>query len=194
MARSRKGLKRQKESIEIFCEGESEKQYFNMLKRKYRGSNVKVRVIAADLSGKRLIEKAIKKMKHDKVQKGYIVFDRDEHKKKELQEVQALANKNNIGVVFSSIDFEIWVLLHFEFVNRVYSRKELENKLSGKDYFNTNYQQFKGDSYEEFLFDRIDYAVKNARKLYQSHSDWINDDPFTNIHLAIDEIFHPDIY
>ncbi|QNQ83770.1 RloB domain-containing protein [Lactobacillus sp. PV037] len=194
MVRSRKGLKKQKESIEIFCEGESEKEYFNMLKRKYRGSNVKVKVIAADLSGKKLVEKAIKKMKHDKVQRGYIVFDRDEHSKQELQEVQSLASKNNIGVVFSSIDFEVWILLHFEFITRAYSRKELEDKLSGEKYFNTNYRQFKGDSYEDFLFDRIENAVKNAKLLYKTHNNWISDDPFTNIHLFIDEIFHPDNY
>lgn len=39
--------------IGILCEGESEKQYFTMLKQKYRLANIKVKIVAADLSGKR---------------------------------------------------------------------------------------------------------------------------------------------
>ena len=46
--------------IGILCEGESEKQYFTMLKQKYRLANIKVKIVAADLSGKSLVEKAVK--------------------------------------------------------------------------------------------------------------------------------------
>lgn len=176
------------------CEGESEEAYLNMLKQKYRLPNVKIKVVAADLSGESLIKKAIETMNYHHVKRGYVIFDRDEHKFPELQRCKKLADNNNISIIFSSVDFEIWILMHFEPVTRSYTRKELEKKLSGKNYFNTNYKTFKGNSYQKFLFDKVQYAVDNATKLYKTKDNWITDDPFTNIHLYIDEIFHPKFY
>lgn len=194
MARKRKRTKKIAEVIYIFCEGESEEAYLNMLKQKYRLPNVKVRVVASDLSGERLVKKAIETMNYHHIKRGYVIFDRDEHKRSELEKCKKLADKNNISIIFSSIDFEIWILMHFEPVNRPYTRKELENKLSGKKYFNTDYKNFKGNSYRKFLFDKIEYAVTNANALYKSNNNWITDDPYTNVQIYIDEIFHPKFY
>lgn len=72
--------------IGILCEGESEKQYFTMLKQKYRLANIKIKVVAADLSGRSLVEKAIKFSKYNHLDKTYVAFDRDEHSKAELIE------------------------------------------------------------------------------------------------------------
>lgn len=194
MVRKRKNKKALAQLIYIFCEGESEEVYLNMLKQKYRLPNVKIKVVAADLSGKRLVEKAIETMNYHHINTGYVIFDRDEHKRQELEECNKLANKNHISIIFSSIDFEIWILMHFEAVTRSYTRKELEQKRSGKNYFNTDYKNFKCNSYRRYLFDRVQYAVENANKLYKTNNHWITDDPFTNIHLYIDEIFHPKFY
>lgn len=106
MGRKSKKIK-QKPTIGIFCEGKSEKQYLTMLKQKYRSTNVKVEIVDAGLSGKRLIEKTIKSRKHDKYDEVYVVFDRDEHKREELQNCGKLAKDENINIIFSSIDFEI---------------------------------------------------------------------------------------
>lgn len=154
MSRSRRKLKTNKQ-ISIYCEGESERQYLTMLKQKYRTANVKIKVIAADLSGKKLIEKAIKSNNYQPSDEVYVVFDRDEHSKDELRLCQQIAKKNRIQIIFSSIDFEIWILMHFEPVFRSYTRNELVTKLSGKEYFNQNYKNFKGNSYRQYLFDKV---------------------------------------
>lgn len=190
MGRIRQKRLKTNPEIGIFCEGESEKQYFTMLKQKYRLPNIRIKVIAADLSGKKLIEKAIKYGRHNNLERLYVVFDRDEHSKSELIECEKLARKYKIGLLFSSIDFEIWILMHFEPVFRSYSRAELVKKLSGKSYFNQNYNQFKGNSYREFIFDKVQEAVDNADKLYQKNNNLIDDDPFTNIHKYLVEIFN----
>ena len=169
--------------IGILCEGESEKQYFTMLKQKYRLANIKVKIVAADLSGKSLVEKAVKFGKYNHLDKTYVVFDRDEHSKDELRKCAKLARKNDITIMFSSIDFEIWILMHFESVTRSYTRKELVQKLSRSAYFNQDYSRFKGNSYREYIFDKVQDAVDHANKLYRKKSDWINDDPFTNIQI-----------
>lgn len=178
--------------IGILCEGESEKQYFTMLKQKYRLANIKVKIVAADLSGKSLVEKAVKFGKYNHLDKTYVVFDRDEHSKDELRKCAKLARKNDITIMFSSIDFEIWILMHFESVTRSYTRDELVQKLSKTSYFNQDYSRFKGNSYREYIFDKVQNAVDHADKLYQKNYDWINDDPFTNIQLYLPEIFKRD--
>ncbi|WP_297949975.1 RloB family protein [uncultured Lactobacillus sp.] len=178
--------------IGILCEGESEKQYFTMLKQKYRLANIKIKVVAADLSGRSLVEKAIKFSKYNHLDKTYVAFDRDEHSKAELRECDTLAQKNGIAIMFSSIDFEIWILMHFEPVTRSYTRDELVQKLSKTAYFNQDYSRFKGNSYREYIFDKVQNAVDHADKLYQKNYDWINDDPFTNIQLYLPEIFKRD--
>lgn len=180
-------------SIGIFCEGESEKRYFTMLKQKYRSTNIQIKIFAADLSGKRLVEKAIStnnyKKQFDQI---YVVFDRDEHSRQELYECKKLAKKNKINIIFSSIDFEIWILMHFEPVFRSYTREELVKRLSGKDYFNQDYRRFKGNSYRNYIFDNVQDAVDNANSLYDKKSDWINDDPFTNVQIYLPKIFNRD--
>lgn len=178
--------------IGILCEGESEKQYFTMLKQKYRLANIKVKIVAADLSGKSLVEKAVKFGKYNHLDKTYVVFDRDEHSKDELRKCAKLARKNDITIMFSSIDFEIWILMHFESVTRSYTRKELVQKLSRSAYFNQDYSRFKGNSYREYIFDKVQDAVDHANKLYRKKSDWINDDPFTNIQIYLPEILKRD--
>lgn len=178
--------------IGILCEGESEKQYFTMLKQKYRLANIKIKVVAADLSSRSLVEKAIKFSKYNHLDKTYVAFDRDEHSKAELIECDKLAQKNGITIMFSSIDFEIWILMHFESVTRSYTRDELVQKLSKTSYFNQDYSRFKGNSYREYIFDKVQNAVDHADKLYQKNYDWINDDPFTNIQLYLPEIFKRD--
>ena len=181
MARKRKKRK-QNPIIGIFCEGESEKQYFTMLMQKYRRRNVKI---------KSLIDKTIGKIKQEAkdFDQVYVVFDRDEHKKQELLECERLAKKNGIKIMFSSIDFEIWILLHFEEVLRSYNRKELVKKLSQEGYFNCDYNDFKGKSYSEYIEDKVQDAVDNATKLYKKKNNWIEDDPFTNIQIYLPEIF-----
>ena len=143
-------------------------------------------------AGRSLVEKAIKFSKYNHLDKTYVAFDRDEHSKAELIECDKLAQKNGITIMFSSIDFEIWILMHFESVTRSYTRDELVQKLSKTSYFNQDYSRFKGNSYREYIFDKVQNAVDHADKLYQKNYDWINDDPFTNIQLYLPEIFKRD--
>lgn len=191
MGRRRQKIK-QNPTIGILCEGESEQKYFTMLKQKYRTANVHIKIIAADLSGKSLLQKAVKYGKYNHFEKTYVVFDRDEHSKSELEKCGRIAKKNKIVILFSSIDFEIWILMHYERVFRAYTRPELVQKLSGKKYFNQDYSRFKGNSYREYIFDKVQNAVDNANELYRKNNDWINDDPFTNIQCHLSDIFKVD--
>ncbi len=75
--------------IAIYCEGDSEKAYFEMIKRKYHGANVhvnkaqdmKVEIDSDGLSGISLLKKALVKSqrlsKKQRAEQVYVVFDRD---------------------------------------------------------------------------------------------------------------------
>lgn len=185
-----------KRSIYILCEGETEEQYFRMLKQKYHSYNISIRrsikIKAIGHSGKSLIRDALKDPDIKKQDMVYVVFDRDEHTLEELQVCQKLIVNTNIRIIFSSICFEIWLLMHFEPVNRAYDREKLFQKLSQADYFGVEYKKMKGDKFirlRPFLYDKVAFAKNNADELYKRNNDWLRDDPFTNVNCYLKEIF-----
>lgn len=182
----------------VYCEGDSEKAYFEMLRHKYHARNVhaiKVEVSATGMKGMALMVKAQAKMRQaatkKKIDQVYVVFDRDELSKAELKKCEDFGKEHDIQIVFSSINIEVWILMHFEPVFRSYSTLELNQKLSSSKYFNLDYEHFKGQPYDHFLFDRVNIAVTNAQKLrnQQKGLRWYDRDPFTNIDQYLTDIF-----
>lgn len=104
------------------------------------------------------------------------------------------ANMRGYNILFSSISFEIWILLHFEEVGRQYTNEQLTKKLSGEKYFGTNYAKFKGNSYDKFLYDKVTDAKKNGDKLLKCNANLISDNPYTNISSEIGNIFQTEIF
>lgn len=199
MGRKRKSNIRLKPVIGIYCEGESEKQYFDMLCQKYNAGNIhtqriKISVDAVGKSGKRLIETAKKKGEYRHQSQIYVVFDRDDKTNSELQACRKLAKEYNVEILFSSICFEIWILMHFEPVMREYTKEQLFRKLSGSDFFKQDYVRFKGSSYRQFIFDKVNNAMNNANKLYDINNDMINDNPYTDVHLGTKKLFPVNVY
>lgn len=197
MTRKRKKNVHTKPTIGIYCEGQSEEKYFKMLCQKYNAGNVhaqRIRIDTLGESGRRLITAAAKKGKYSHQSQVYVIFDRDEKTDSELQLCQKLAKQYNVTILFSSICFEIWILMHFEPVMRAYTRRELFEKLSGPNYFNQNYLAFKGSSYREFLYDEVGTAVQNAKNLYTKNHKMSVDDPYTDVHLALAKIFKTNVF
>lgn len=196
MTRKRK-KKTVRKSVVIFCEGKSEESYFNMLRTKYRRSMVQAKKIVVKdkgVSGRKLINFATDFMQyhHNKFDQAYVAFDRDERDDIEIDEYLKLAECHNIKIIFSSASFEVWILLHFKFFTKQYNPQQLCQLLSGKEYFNRDYNRFKGGDYTPFLRTRVETAHVNANRLFVTNRHMISDNPFTNMHLMIKEIFEVD--
>ncbi|ERL64821.1 RloB family protein [Schleiferilactobacillus shenzhenensis] len=199
MARKKRNLPI-KPIIAIYCEGESETRYFEMLKAKYGSVNVhpqKIQVDTLRKQGLPLLKKAIAKMNRlsgeKRIERAYVVFDRDQISDSEMRECIALAKANDMRIIFSSINIEVWILLHFQPVTRAYTPTELYRILSREEYFNTEYQQFKGQRYDDYLYDRVKIAVENAHRLHVGeNTPWFQNNPYTNIDQYIGEIFGTD--
>ena len=155
----------------ILCEGESEKIYVNGYRteesNRRRLSNVEVEIYQPkDYSPYGLLQEAKRKSKEAKKDKMpyhsiWIIFDRDGHANipktfEEAQDVQ-------IRIIFSSICFETWILLHFE--QRKHACKnydELQKYISKKKYLNydkTNYYTYLSETHKQ-------NAKENAKWLH----------------------------
>lgn len=105
-----------------------------------------------------------------KIDKILVVFDKDDDSWEAIEKAFALAKANNIGVCFSNECFELWLLAHFEKIQREkkWTRQLLYPRLT---------QLLKIKSYEDEkanktiiqrIFTRIDATDSNC-------SDFTND-------------------
>ncbi|MCH4009992.1 MAG: RloB family protein [Companilactobacillus sp.] len=174
-----------------------------MLKEKYRGFNVNSILIKNENSSHmKLLQRAIasnkslesigKKNTRFVIESTYVVFDGDNIEYAELLRCRKFAKRNGIKIIFSNINFEIWILMHFEPVSKSYTKQELYTKLSKKKYFNTDYERFKGNDLSPYLANKVNVAMANADRLSINQNRESLPNPFTNVNEFLPEIFTTD--
>ena len=95
----------------------------------------------------------------------WIVFDCDQHPHK--PETFKGAAEDGIGVAFSSISFETWILLHFTYSTRSYGSCDELVKVLDRHYTN-GYDKAMNNLFEETAgadYSRLLTAISNARRL-----------------------------
>ena len=121
----------------------------------------------------------IHKIDKDDTQQIWVVFDRDvrpdvKQGNKDFNDAINLANQNGIKCAYSNDCFELWFLLHYDYLESALHRNQIYDKLS--DRFGFNYEKagknkdFAKSLYPMFL-DRLPFALRNAERLHLSHSD-----------------------
>lgn len=90
-------------------------------------------------------------------------------------------------IAYSNEAFELWYVLHFEFLNTGIPRKDYCKKL--KALLGHKYQKNSDTIYDE-LFDKQSTAIKNAVKLLQQYDPQnpVEDNPSTTVHLLVQEL------
>ncbi len=160
----------------IVCEGEaSEPNYFNALRDTLPPHLAEVVISGEGRNTIGVVQAAIKKRdsrthqnlkpKFDVV---YAVFDKDDHHEHNFNEAIVLANKEGIFPAYSNEAFELWYVLHFQYLDTGISRKEYEailEKILGNYRKNSKEMylilQEKGDEKQ---------AIKWAKKLLQERT------------------------
>lgn len=133
MAKNRKKRKRKfKKIINIFCEGaknKSENAYLKALICDYNidGNNIKVEVVDIKKNTGIELVKAAKALakeekKYKDIDEYWVVYDKDRYTKH--PETFDEAYKNGIKITFSSICFEMWILLHFEYTTKAFNNSD----------------------------------------------------------------------
>lgn len=182
------GTRELKERFLIVCEGsKTEPNYF-------RSFRVPKNVVEVDVHGfgedpSRLVRSAtdLKNKDGDDYDQIWCVFDRDSFPLENFNNAISSARSQGFSVAYSNEAFELWYILHFEYLNTGIPRKDYIRKLSlllGK-----KYEKNSETIYNELL-DKQPTAIRNAKKLLTEYAPPVpaKDNPSTTVHLLVQEL------
>ena len=162
----------------IICEGErTEVNYFKAFTVP---NKIEVRVKGEGKNSLSLVEKAIKIIDNlkqdDSFDQIWCVFDKDNCSKEQFNQAERLAKENNVKIAYSNEAFEIWFILHFQYLDIATSRSEyltiLTKQMQKYGLLNEQekYEKNREDMYEKLKpYQRT--AITNAAKLIQDRDE-----------------------
>jgi hypothetical protein len=168
----------------IICEGEkTEPNYFKC----FQAPTLVIIIKGTGKSPLEIISEAKNKTKDDDYDQVWCVFDRDNWEESQFEEAIAQAEKEEFKVAYSNESFELWYLLHFEFINTAIPRKDYQKKLT--TLLKKTYTKNSEDMYEK-LQDKQTIAIRNAEKLIQTYKppNPAKDNPSTTVYLLVEEL------
>lgn len=190
--------------IILFCEGETEKNYFEyfadiLTKNKY--NNIQVVVETASGNASRVLNAADEYLKNEvnlrkyANYKKYLVFDCDAPPNIQRVINKMLISMNNYELVVSNHIFEIWLLMYFEEVELKLSKKKIYEKLTL--HLNTRYEKASAGIIRKIIKEgAIESALRNAEaleaKYMKSEMDITHSigkmNPYTNVHILVEQL------
>ena len=194
--------KAQRKAYYIVCKGKNtEPAYF----KAFPLANVQVTCYGTGNTKIPLVKKVLSILKEDpslKKREIWIVFDFDvaidqPQQKAEFNQAIDLALKNNLHVAYSNDCFELWFLLHYQFIDTAITRKEYYEKLS--TIWGVNYEkEGKKHSFCQSIYQKLisdpnanqEKAINYAQKLIsqQSTLDYANQNPATTVHELVEAL------
>lgn len=197
--RRRVNTRERKSTILIVCEGKkTEPNYFNGLIEYYRIRLLAdVDVIGTGCNTASLVTEALR-IKNERERRSDIfydevwcVFDRDSFPPNQFNQALTLAGKSNIQVAYSNEAFELWYLLHFDYLDTGITRQQYCHKLNQKlrVLYQCNYEK-NDDKMFERLLEKQSTAIQNAKTLLSSYPmcDPEQNKPSTTVHLLVEKL------
>jgi hypothetical protein len=178
-----------KQRFLIVCEGaKTEPKYFE----KFRVPKTVIDVKGVGENPSRLVQSAIK-LKEEAIEADeeydqvWSVFDRDDWTPQDFNNAIDKAKSNNLKVAYSNEAFELWYVLHFEFLNTGIPRDDYCKKMT--KHLRKKYQKNSDTIYDE-LINKQPTAIRNAERLLASYdySTPGQDNPSTTVHLLVKEL------
>lgn len=171
--RRRPAFRPVRESFLILCEGEkTEPHYFNA----FRLSTATVRALPVTAGDAMAVVKAAIKRRQTEVNKGntydhyWVVFDKDSTPDVTFNDAIAIAEVGGFRVAYSNQAFELWYLLHFDYVSGPLHRSQYADRLSRLLGFPYSKQDEVARLLFRRLYDRQSIALENARRLLKQHA------------------------
>lgn len=117
----------------------------------------------------------------------WCVFDRDSFPIRNYSRAFELARANKIRTAWTNEAFELWYLLHFDYIDAAISRHEYAGKLAKKG---LQYDKADRGMYEK-MRDKQETAIRNAKKLEaywngKKCKDPERQNPSTNVHTLVE--------
>jgi RloB-like protein len=170
----------------IVCEGEkTEPNYFRSFRVPKNVAEIDVKGVGENPS--KLVNSAKGLKEQEDYDQVWCVFDRDSWTPEDFNNAIKNAENQGFKVAYSNEAFELWYVLHFEFLNTGIPRSDYLQKLSLL--LNQRYQKNSEKIYDE-LFDKQPTAIKNAINLLNQYDPHIpaRDNPSTTVHLLVQEL------
>jgi hypothetical protein len=186
----------------IVCEGEkTEPNYFLALEKELPRWTVELRIDGIGRNTLGLVNYAIKNRddacrKYDRV---WAIFDKDDFPDDSFNSAIIKASSNNINCAWTNEAFELWFLLHFQFVNTGMKRADYKEYLEReirKESGNDTYEYLKNDP-NTFsilkIYGNQKQAIDWAKQLKQNFTDqrYATHNPCTLVHELIEELLNP---
>jgi hypothetical protein len=170
----------------IVCEGEkTEPNYFRSFRVPKDVAEIDVKGVGENPS--KLVNSAKDLKEQEDYDQVWCVFDRDSWTPEDFNNAIRNAENQGFKVAYSNEAFELWYVLHFEFLNTGIPRNDYLQKLSLL--LNQKYQKNSEKIYDE-LFDKQPTAIRNAINLLNQYDPHIpaRDNPSTTVHLLVQEL------
>jgi hypothetical protein len=168
----------------IVCEGaKTEPNYF----KRFRVPKTVIEVVGVAANPSKLVQITQDLQGQDDYDQIWCVFDRDDWTKADFNQALQAADNQGFQVAYSNEAFELWYVLHFEFLNTGIPRKDYVKKLTVM--MDKPYQKNSSTIYDDLL-ERQEVAIRNARQLLQQYKlpNPIVDNPSTTVHLLVAEL------
>ncbi len=170
----------------IVCEGEkTEPNYFRSFRVPKDVAEIDVQGLGENPS--KLVQSAKELKKQEDYDQIWCVFDRDSWTIEDFNNAIKNANAEGFKVAYSNEAFELWYVLHFEFLNTGIPRSDYLRKLTSL--LSRTYQKNSETIYDE-LFEKQSIAIRNAENLLKQYDPHIpaKDNPSTTVHLLVQEL------
>ena len=170
----------------IVCEGEkTEPNYFRSFRVPKNVVEIDVKGVGEDPS--KLVNSATNLKGQEEYDQVWCVFDRDSWPLQNFNNAINKAQKQDFKVAYSNEAFELWYVLHFEFLHTGIPRRDYCTKLNSL--LKKQYQKNSEEIYDELL-DKQPNAIKNANNLLKQYDPSIpaKDNPSTTVHLLVQEL------
>ena len=178
-------FRQQKKSLLIVCEGQkTEPNYF----RSFCISSLKVEVVGTGRNTGSLVDYTIDLKEKEDYDQIWCVFDKDSFEDNQFNDAVNKAEKNKFRVAYSNESFELWYILHFEYLHSAIPRTGYISKLS--HLLGRRYVKRDKDMYD-LLLDKQRTAIRNSERLldsYASQSVPSSRNPSTTVHLLVREL------
>jgi len=187
----------------IVCEGEkTEPNYFKAFEKNLPGNTVVLEIDGTGRNTIGLVNYAIKHRDNSnrKFDRVWVVFDKDDFPAGNFDAAILKASTNKINCAWTNEAFELWFLLHFQYMCSGLNRQDyigyLEREIRQRSR-NSEYKYFKNDpdTYSVLQSYGNQYqAVQWARKLKETYNDqrYSTHNPCTLVHELIEELVHPE--
>jgi len=169
----------------VVCEGEkTEPNYFKRFPLP-PDSIVDVQGIGANTIS--LVNEALRLKSNARYHQVWCVFDRDSFDPGDFNAAIQKAEANNVRVAYSNEAFELWYVLHFDYLNTGITRNDYITCLNRN--LGHVYQKNSETIYDEIYSLQIN-AIRNAKRLLAQYNppDPVANNPSTTVHLLVEQL------